>query len=228
MPEPAETGRSAWTSRGNKLAKRMYLKGCSWGLSDVTDQDRWAVNRAVLAIQNLLGVDYASSPGIFGPRTDAAVRAFQTANVPPADGIVGPNTSRALLRPLVAQKEKENGIPGRLLWGIIGAESGWDMGAVGAMTPDDLGVVQINMNWQTFPEDNAMDPRFAVEWGARRLKATANNLAAKGCPPDRLWDAAVLSHNSPVNGRKYAATGTYPTQQAADYVARVRKAAATP
>ena len=35
--------------------------------------------------------------GIFGPRTDAFVRGFQTAVGTPSDGIVGPITWRALV-----------------------------------------------------------------------------------------------------------------------------------
>jgi len=34
--------------------------------------------------------------GIFGPHTEAAVKAFQTVHAPPSDGVVGPKTWLAL------------------------------------------------------------------------------------------------------------------------------------
>lgn len=52
----------------------------------------------VSAVQSLLpGV---SEDGIFGPITDAAVRAFQAQFAPPSDGIVGPLTWRILTVPI--------------------------------------------------------------------------------------------------------------------------------
>lgn len=54
---------------------------------------------AVRAAQSLLPGGLAVD-GSFGPGTEAAVRDFQSMFVPPADGIVGPNTWHVLTQPL--------------------------------------------------------------------------------------------------------------------------------
>jgi peptidoglycan hydrolase-like protein with peptidoglycan-binding domain len=53
----------------------------------------------VKTLQYLLGArgHNVTADGIFGPNTDAAVRAFQQQNGLAADGIVGPNTWSALI-----------------------------------------------------------------------------------------------------------------------------------
>lgn len=230
MPDPAATGRGSWSKRGMRTTRGMYERGCSWGVSSCDTQDKWAVNRAVLAVQVLLGyngfpVQYVSAPGVFGPLTEASTNAFQEKYAAPADGLVGPNTTRALLRKLVNEQERLNGIPDRLLWGQIGAETSWDLGCVGYYTPKDVGICQMNLYYNaSMSPDQAMDPLYVIPISAKRLRTRFNEYRTYTTDVTRAWDAAVLSHNSPVRARAYAKTGVYPTAQAADYVSKVRAA----
>lgn len=116
--------------------------------TDSTDILYRAVNYAVRAIQQ--GVNAANKAnllvdGIYGPKTTAAVLAWQktlpaSANVTPWGG-VGSDTVKALFIPTLKK------IAGDLYgpcYGLIQMESSWDPGAVGYADSNDLGLGQIN------------------------------------------------------------------------------------
>ena len=69
-----------------------------------------------------------------------------------------------------------------------------------------------------------MSPLYVIPISAKRLRTRYNEYRALGAPVERAWDAAILSHNSPVRARAYAKTGVYPTAQAEDYVRKVKAA----
>jgi hypothetical protein len=68
----------------------------------------WAIVRrgsrgpAVIALQNLLRLERTTGDGLFGPRTEEAVRRYQSSRGLVADGIVGAATWTALLHNLPA------------------------------------------------------------------------------------------------------------------------------
>jgi peptidoglycan hydrolase-like protein with peptidoglycan-binding domain len=60
-------------------------------LNDLGEKVRWVQRRL-----QLHGFDPGPADGVFGSRTEAAVREFQTARELEVDGVVGPETKRAL------------------------------------------------------------------------------------------------------------------------------------
>jgi hypothetical protein len=58
------------------------------------------------------------------------------------------------------------------------------------------------------------------------LRDTFNSLKKNnpGTATATLWDAAIVSHNNPTAGRKWAKNGVAPTEAAAAYVRKVKTA----
>lgn len=54
------------------------------------------MNNDVLELQKRLGIDYTTGPGIFGPKTFSAVKAYQAIHRVPQTGYVGPLTRASL------------------------------------------------------------------------------------------------------------------------------------
>lgn len=242
-------GRGAWVKRGIGFDYRYALAedpAQRIGTQCEKSLDHWAVGIGCYAIQaRLVELGHLSrvgegEKGIFGPRTKAAVEAFQKASRDPAggmrldiDGTVGKSDTRALFTPLLEESENEYDIPDRLLVGETNHESALDPGAVGYFIyyPDyrgvDRGQSQINsraneqVSW-----DQAFSPPFALDWSAKRLRSYYDRFKRDYPKTEntQLWCAAVCAHNNPSAAGKWAKDGGPPWKSAGDYVNSVLNA----
>lgn len=246
--DPAN-GRGAWTRMGIDFDYRYALSkdpAQRIGTRAHISLDHWAVAAGSYAIQlRLIKLGYMepladTERGIFGPRTVAAVKAFQESSTDPdggaklaVDGTVGRSDARALFTPVILAAERRYDIPGRLLLGETNHESALDPGSVGYFIyyPDyrgvDRGMSQINSksNAQVTWEQ-AFGPEFSLDWSAKRLRTYFEQYNSRYPSQDDsvLWDAAVCAHNNPSAASKWAAQGYAPTDAAAKYVGSVKAA----
>jgi len=131
------------------------------------DINDYAVHRAVMALQPYF---HAVPDGILGTATSLAIRAYQKAHGLAMDGAIGPATCRSIFEPLVTEAAVHLDTPHAVLLrtiaiGTISIESGFDLGAVGVDTPQDLGIAQIN--GPAHPSMSAaarLDPAIAIPW----------------------------------------------------------------
>lgn len=192
--------------------------------------DEFAVYRGVVAVQvelrerGLLGSDLRPllADGIWGKNTDSAVRAFQLANNLTPDGVFGPASARALFTPRArsaAQAEDNTGTVWKLMVGTVQWESGWDPGAVGSSTPQDLGLGQINgPAHPSMTEAMRLDPAVSLPYVAGMI--AANLRAMKWNPRD-----AVAAYRYGVRGAsEWVAAGRpqlYKGTDAWDYIGTI-------
>lgn len=172
--------------------------------------------KAELVYRGFAGMAVESTT--FGRGTDRAVRKFQKIMGLAVDGIVGPNTARALFRKRVSEIEAAFGIPDHLLCKLKSLESSNDPGATGWVDPQDRGLYQINEGFHPeVTDDLAFDPDYAGRWTGRALRAAFNTF--------KDWDVAIASHNVGTGGAtEWQKAGKPAGTRAAEYVHLVRNA----
>ena len=195
-------GRGAWTKAGIGHDYRYSLSPDPKkriGTQAQVSLDHWSAGAGAYAIQlRLVQLGHLAplgdgERGIFGPRTEAAVRKFQAVSWDPdggarltVDGIVGTSDARALFSPLILAAEAKYKIPGRLLLGETNHESRLDPGAVGffiyypGYRGVDRGISQINSKYnQSTDWLQAYDPAYALDWSAKRMRDYFDGYKAK-------------------------------------------------
>lgn len=107
-----------------------------------------------------------------------------------------------------------HGVPLNLLYGIVDHESGWLSTAVGD-NGNSFGLAQIYLPaWGgKVSQSQALNPIFALEWTARKLKERFNTFGT--------WEAAVAAHNNPSAAAYLAENGSFLDKKSANYVSSV-------
>lgn len=160
----------------------------------INDYATW---RGTAGIQRALGV---APDGLLGPKTVAALVSWQRNHGLTPDGVAGPATLKRMFVPVArkaahAVNSKYDVLPD-LVVGHVGYESGWDVGAVGSITPVDLGLGQINgPSHPDLTVNMRLDPDAALGFVAALVDANLD--AFTGHVRD-----AVAAYNLGVGGAK--------------------------
>lgn len=172
----------------------------------------YAVYSAVKVLQRIFK---ATPDGILGPQTSQSIRNYQVAQKIAVDGVVGPQTCRSLFTPWVtdavmALDASHVDILRGVVIGTLTIEGGWDLGAVGRSTPEDLGIGQINAVHSANPAsaeyislDDRLDAAKAIPW---IVKFIDGNLKAMGY----ALDPGILAYNLGIGGARAWVKAGYP------------------
>ena len=185
---------------------------------EANEHYRYALRRGmegwdVIAIQIALN-GHAPSPnlvedGVFGPRTDMAVRTLQGVLHVTADGVIGPVTQAALCA-AQAKRMEAGAVPAGLLKGICYGESGGVVPTTSERYPNgtrDYGPFQVNL---PVPDreatvKNAFSPSLAAKQTAGYLQEAHSRYRAEGQSEEAAWRLAVLHYNWPAAADAIAA-----------------------
>jgi hypothetical protein len=155
----------------------------------------------VYALQNALADlgDHANPgplDGILGPQTAKAIRAAQEGMFITVDGLAGGGTQTALARHLAARVDYRLRLPAGLLLGQLMTESGCRLGNYSPRRPDgtyDAGVAQ--RNTQFTPPRDGFTVLASIDALGVRLRTYYDRFA--GVAGRRRWELAAGSWNAP-------------------------------
>jgi len=161
----------------------------------------WDVLAIQIALNGTTPSPGLAEDGIFGPRTDTAVRTLQSALHVTVDGIIGPMTQAAMC---VAQATRAEAgqVPKGLLRGICMGESGGIVPCTSERYINgtrDYGPFQVNLSTSgpEAPIHRAFVPSLAAGDTAADLQQPHSRYRALGCAEERAWRLAVLHYNWP-------------------------------
>lgn len=153
----------------------------------------------VYALQGSLLADLAVD-GDFGPKTKAAVLAYQERHGLVRDGIAGIATQRSIALLRIWPFQSGYAIPPGLMRGQVENESGFQLGNHSSRYDDgsfDCGIVQRNTRYA--PPDEGFNVIDSLEVLAKRLRSKHDEYAEYGVVDTerRLWELAAGSWNAP-------------------------------
>jgi hypothetical protein len=199
LPAIAFPGRGCWTRDGGTTP--FYQNGVGQqSLNDCLSFSQVAVCYGVATIKKrvnaVLGTSTLTPTNYFyGFSTASEVAKAQKILNVTADGVVGPQTARALLVPLVKTAEANHHIPDHLLCATMDLESNFDPGGQGDGTPFDLGLEQINTKVYPVPVAQAFDHEWAIADMAARMRSAFNKYVPD---PSKPWQTQELRYNCTV------------------------------
>lgn len=147
-----------------------------------------------------------SPDGVFGPKTDAAVKAWQKDHGLKVDGVVGPTSQTTMLELAGLRADRAQGMPEGVGYGFAVSEGANMLAATNWQVPGgvDCGSAQ----WRVYgpPYDVsalrfAFNARTALDGAVGRLKKARQDFMARNrhlkAEPRNALSVAVLQHNWP-------------------------------
>lgn len=200
-----------------KMIGSAFLKG-----TDLTFPSQ-VVTEGIKTVQRLVG---AEPDGFCGDATGLAIANMQSLKGLKRDAVFGPETSRAVVTPIIQDAADEFDLEISDLGGIAVHESSLDPGAVGSVTGTDVSWCQINMNAaaaKDFTIEQVCDPVFAFHFSAKDMAAFIKKWTPK-VGEELARTGAIANHNSPLQAQKWMEARKPQVAFISQYVTDVRNA----